>query len=179
MGGSSVDSLHECACQFQDYIVPYSAMNPEDPESVVNLDSFMLAFMSAADSHSTENGEVEEDDEAEYDSNAILDEMLAEIPDDAVFIGTLNDEVCNFTSWKTEIYFHVIPLKNTEFTWALFGIAWDDNWGRWDWECYARATMISNPHEAARTMMRRLFKEWGYDLGADSDNAYTRFLDEI
>ncbi len=154
-------------------------MNPDDSEKVVNFDAFELDFMLAVDSQSTENDEADEDDEPEYDNDEIFEKMLAQIPDDAVGLGTLDDEVDNFTSWEIEIFFSVIPLKNSEFNWALFGITWDDNWGRWGWECYARATTISDSHEAARMMIRHLFERWGYDLGENGDNAYKRFLNSI
>lgn len=86
-------------------------MNPK-----INLDRFSLSFMD-------ENIGEPEDERDDYpEPSAVLEKMENAIPKKATFIGVFEDEVNNWTSWKNEDHFYVMPWQDDEFDWALFRI---------------------------------------------------------
>jgi hypothetical protein len=85
-------------------------MKTDNLDAVVNFDLFDLDFVSdEKSSNSVATGADEEEEEFSYDGDKVLDEMQAEIPQNAKAIGLLEDEVENFTTWQIRIHFYVIP----------------------------------------------------------------------
>ena len=143
-------------------------MNPK-----INLDSFLLPFMDES------IGEPEDESEDYPEPSAVLEKMEDAIPKKAKFIGVFEDEVNNWTSWKIEDHFYVIPWQDDEFDWALFRISWDDNHGRYDWDCCARVSGITEYKAAARFMVKELYESWGYDLKKEENERRKEFIEEI
>lgn len=143
-------------------------MNPK-----INFDMFSLPFIA-------ENvGESEDEREDYSDPSVVLEKMEDSIPKTAKFIGVFEDEVNNWTSWKVEDHFYIIPWQDEGFEWALFRITWDDNHGRYDWDCCARVFGIAEYKEAARFMLKELYKSWGYDLKEKSNKSLKEFMKGI
>ncbi len=136
----------------------------------ISFDNFELPFTSSETSCDA--------DEEESDSTDI-GSFEDQIPKNAVFVGTNDSEVDNWTSWKIEDHYYVIPWEGSEFDWALFRISWDDNWGRYDWSTDARIKGVADPREAARQMVRGLFAQWGIDLSEADRRADREFLESI
>jgi hypothetical protein len=137
--------------------------------SKINFDRFSLPFM--------DDGIVDSDDYPE--ASDVLDQMEAAIPEEAKFIGVFEDEVDNWTSWKIEDHYYIIPLIDDEFEWALFRISWDDNHGQYNWSSCARLSGISNQKRASRFMMESLFQHWRIDLNDPQNSHRKDFIDEI
>ena len=101
------------------------------------------------------------------------------VPDNAVFVGLIDDEVSNWTSWKVEDRYYLLPWEDSGFDWAMFRISWDDNHECYGWSPDARINGVSDPNEAARRMARGLFARWKKDLRKSENSAYREFLDSI
>ena len=96
-----------------------------------------------------------DDDEGDEDEESPSKEevraaMQERIPANAIFIGSLNDEVCNWTSWELDDHFYLLPWKAGGFDWALFRITWDDNWGRYEGEPISRISGVTEAKKAVR-----------------------------
>ena len=124
-----------------------------------------------------------DDDEGDEDEESrsreeVLEAMQERIPADAIFIGSLNDEVCNWTSWELDDHFYLLPWKKADgFDWALFRISWDDNWGRHDWEPISRISDVTEAKKAVRAMMDHWITKCGLD-GPDNP-PYGNLADEF
>ena len=98
--------------------------------------------------------EAPEDDEADVEENEDEDQDIEQfenkLPRDATFLGQIDDEVLNFTSWKIEDHYYMVPWEGPEFDWAVFRISWDDNWGRYDWSGDMRIKGVPDRKEAAK-----------------------------
>lgn len=150
-------------------------MKPNAPNITVDLKPFDLDFMRDASSEIEDDAE----EEREYSRDDALDEMQASIPASAIELGTLEDEVENFTTWEIKDHFYVIPWELDEYDWALFRISWDDNWGRYDWNTCARVSGVKDYREAARTMLRAVFENWSLDLDSDENRSYRTFIENV
>ena len=139
---------------------------------IIDLGEFDLHFLTESD----------ESDEYDYelDNDEIKENMISLIPEQAIFLGTFDSEVENWTSWRINDDYYVQPLVNDDFDWALFRITWDDNWERWEWSFDARLKGFKENHkEAARFMIDKLWNKWSIDLKAEENSAWVNFLDEI
>lgn len=105
-------------------------------------------------------------------SQPSLEEMEAALPEDVVFLGHVDSEIGNWTSWKIDERFYLIPMSDGRFDWALFRISWDDNWCRYEFSFDARISGSSDRNEAARLMLRRLFSCWKIDLRRRRNRPY-------
>lgn len=136
----------------------------------ISFDAFELPFFA------TESSSHEDEEESDAIDVKSFKRLL---PRNAIFVGRISDEVSNWTSWKVDDRFYVIPWEGPEFDWALFRISWDDNWGHYEWTADARIKGETDPSEAARQMARGLFARWGIDLSGNSSRPYRRFLERI
>ena len=151
-------------------------MESGEVAGTVNLDSFTLDF---TERDPNEGAAWDEEGERILDNEDVLEQMLDAIPSDAIELGTLEDEVDNWTSWQINDRYFVTPWEGEAFEWALFRISWDDNWGRYGWESCARASGIKEGRHAGRIMFKALVESWGYDLDGNEHEAYRNFLDQI
>jgi hypothetical protein len=134
----------------------------------ISYQVFELPFMKMA-----ETSEVSDFDDED------IEEFEKKLPREAVFLGKIDDEVTNFTSWKVDDHYYVIPWEGSDYDWALFRISWDDNWERWGWSGDARIKGVGDRKKAAQQMLRGLFKRWKYDLRKREHAAYRELVDGI
>lgn len=154
---------------------------------LVSFEEFELPFAKSKQAdevweerESQLEGKLEPQDEDEdEDSTDALERMEALIPDGAIFLGVVEDEVDNWRSWKVEEHFYIIQLQNSEYEWALFRISWDDNWGRFEWSLDMRASGFENHSEAANFMVIKLFERWEIDLANRENAPYAAFLGDL
>lgn len=71
-------------------------MEPDEAAGTVNLDSFTLDFTE----RDPNEGVWDEEGERILDNEDVLAQRLDAIPSDAIELGTLEDEVDNWTSWE-------------------------------------------------------------------------------
>jgi hypothetical protein len=154
---------------------PAIQMKPNAPNIIVDLKPFDLDFMR------DDSVEIEDDEEEgqEYSRDDALDEMQSSIPESAIELGTLEDEVENFTTWVIKDHYYVIPWEGAEYDWALFRISWDDNWGRYGWNTCSRVCGVKDYREAARTMLKAVFENWGLDLNSKENRSYRNFIARV
>lgn len=110
------------------------------------------------------------------DHDAELEVIQEGLSTSALKVGIFEDEVDNFTSWKSEDHFFIYPWSDDEFDWALIRITLEDSWGRWEVESCARITDESDLLKAARRMLAELFAKWGYDLKSSEYRHYKSFI---
>lgn len=147
---------------------------------MIVFDDFWLDFMADTDEADADDAEdSEEEDPVDPDPMEILEKMQASLPKGAIELGVLEDMVSNWTSWKIEVHYYLVPLLKQEHQWALVMIRWDDNWGRYEWESGARSSGFASAADAGRTMVRRLFEHRGIDLASEDKEAYREFLDQL
>ena len=134
--------------------------------------NFTLPFMSQE--------EPPEDEEADEEENECQDQDIEQfekkLPRDATFLGQIDDEMMNFTSWKIEDHYYMVPWERPGFDWAVFRISWDDNWARYDWSGDVRIKGVTEPKEAAKLMLKGLFKRWGHDLRKSECASYREMV---
>jgi hypothetical protein len=139
---------------------------------IIDFGEFDLHFL-------TESDEGEENDYG-LDNDEIKENMISLIPEQAIFLGTFDSEVENWTSWTINDDYYIIPLVNDDFDWALFRITWDDNWGRWELSFDARLKDFNDNHkEASRFIIKKLWTKWNIDLKARENKPWVKFLKEI
>ena len=145
---------------------------PETPHKI-SFESFTLSFMKEEIDGSTE------EDGEELSSAEAFDRMKGSLPPAAQFLGRVDDEVENFTSWKIEDHYFLLPWECPEFDYALIRITWDDNWGRYEWASDVRGSGFSDSKEAARVMVAAMFESWSFDLNSDEFEIYRDFLKKL
>jgi hypothetical protein len=150
----------------------------------INFDEFELPFATKSteeeenEKTSVSNSEMEDDEE--LDVYEAKENMESRIPKEAIFIGGIDSEVENWTTWSIQDEYYIIPVKDNEFNWALFRISWDDNWGIWNWSFDARLSgHRNNPKEAAKYMLLRLWESWELDLNDTYNEKYINLLNSI
>jgi hypothetical protein len=119
----------------------------------------------------------DDEDEESPSKEEVLEAMQERIPANAIFIGSLNEEICNWTSWELDDHFYLLPWKADGFEWALFRISWDDNWGRYEWEPISRISGVTEAKNAVRAMMDHWITKCGMD-GPDNP-PYGNLADEF
>ena len=119
----------------------------------------------------------DDEDEETPSREEVLEAMQEQIPADAIFIGSLNEEICNWTSWELDDHFYLLPWKADGFEWALFRISWDDNWGRYEWQSISRISGVTEAKDAVRAMMDHWITKCGMD-GPDNP-PYGNLADEF
>ena len=136
----------------------------------ISFADFQLPFLA----NKSPGPETEQDDE---EDGTNLEDMEGLLPKEAIFLGSIDDEVSNWTSWKVDDHYYLLPWDDGKFDWALFRITWDDNWCRYDWSCDARISGVADPKEAARRMLRKLFAHWEIDLRKSTSSPYRDLLE--
>ena len=154
---------------------------------VLNFERFQLPFlMESRDligqdtANDANDEEDDEDDEEEEDADLVKENMEDKIPNTAIFLGQVETEVRNWTSWTIQDDYYILPLHDDEFDWALFRISWDDNWGRWDWSPDGRIKgCVNNYKEAAKFILTELWSKWEIDLNKSENKEYAKILERI
>lgn len=136
---------------------------------------FELPFLKQKDG----SGDFEEETENADGQDQDIEFFENKLPKNAVFIGQIDDEVSNFTSWKIEDHYFIIPWQEDKYEWAMFRISWDDNWGCFGWTSDARIKGVLDRNEAARRMLKGLFAKWKYDLRKREYAAHRNLIAEI
>ena len=150
---------------------------------IINFDEFELPFSTKAseeEAEETSESDAEMKDGEELDVYEVKDNMESSIPKEAIFIGGIDSEVENWTSWRIQDDYYIIPLNDEEFNWALFRISWDDNWGTWNWSFDARLSGYKNNYkEAAKYLLHRLWESWELDLNDTDNRQYINLLSRV
>ena len=151
---------------------------------IINFDEFDLPFSSKSteveDNEETSESDSEMEDDEELDASEVKENMESSIPKEAIFIGGIDFEVENWTTWSIQDEYYIIPLNDKKYNWALFRISWDDNWGTWNWSFDARLSgHRSNSKEAAKYMLLRLWERWELDLNDTDNKPYINLLNRI
>ena len=154
-----------------------------------NTESFELSFFNespfidSAELESTKGyDDVEEEDEDaenDVDSSEERERMEKRIPTEAIYLGTLQNEVENWTTWENNDEYYLIKLQDSDFDWALFRLSWDDNWREWNFtgdaklKSYDLASSI-----AARFLLEHVWSKWGIDYQRKG-SPYQKMLQDI
>ena len=153
-------------------------MKPHENPSI-SFQMFKLDFMDFdiyQDAYDAEtNDQIISDEE-------ILERMTSSIPSNAVFLGTLSNEIDNSPglTWLLKDDYYIIPWQSdSQFDWAVFRISWDDNRGKWEWASGAKVSGIKEGSEAAKYAISKLFENWGYDVTKEEYQVYAEFLKEL
>ena len=124
-----------------------------DESLVIDYSKFSLPLPTADDS----DKDLEED--APLSKDEMLDAMQGLIPKEAIFIGSIDSKIDNWTSWEIEDHFYLIPINSDGFNWAFFRITWDDNWARYDLDLISRAKGVASASNAVQEMMASWIKK--------------------
>jgi hypothetical protein len=142
------------------------------PAPRISYAEFELSFADTPDT---------EDDEACPGKDEQLEAMEQLVPKRARFLGNLTNEIAHSPglTWVIDDHYYLLPWEKNGYTWALFRIAWDDNWGRYEFQAEARIRGVTDPMEAARQMFHGLTSKWGYDLEDPEYAPYKEFLEKL
>lgn len=141
----------------------------------ISYETFSLPFFIDP----SDLAENDDDEDVDEDAARDLDVFHGLIPESAIFVGTVDSETSNWTSWEIEDHFYVIPWEDLEFDWALFRITWDDNWGCYQWSGDAKIKGVADPMEAARLMAKGAFTQWGIDFRSKENRPFQEFLENL
>lgn len=148
------------------------------PKPKISFDEFTLPFMK--DPYEDIDEPAEDDGEAEDpDHGDVLEEMERVAGQHATFLGTLRSKTAGWTTWRHESHFFLMKLADDKYEWALFRIAWDDNWGVYGWECDARGSGFDGEQDAAKRLVGALFERWDIDLKSADARAHRKFLKSL
>jgi hypothetical protein len=162
----------------------------------INLDDFVLPFIKRPDENyqglinmiiekikvkEPPENEDEENLNAEDDESSSLSEMEEQLPKNAIFLGSVEEELNN--AWCQLIHdeYYIIKLENERYNWALFRISWDDNNSKWNWMADARLEGDVNDYkEAAIMMLTFLWDKWGdIDYSDKSGSEYAGLISRL
>ncbi len=124
-----------------------------DESLVIDYSKFNLPLPTAGDS------DKDSEEEALLSKDEMLDAMQGLIPKEAIFIGSIDSKIDNWTSWEIEDHFYLMPINSDGFNWALFRITWDDNWARYDLDLISRAKGVASASKAVQEMMASWIKK--------------------
>lgn len=144
----------------------------ESGEPSISYAKFTLPFLSDTDS------EIEPDEgEEEGSRGSDLEHFTDQVPDDAIFLGSIDSSVGNWCEWKVDDHLYLLPWTEGGFDWALFRISWDDNWSQYEWSPEARIAGVPDQKEASERLLRGVFKKWGIDLQRSNAQPYRDLLE--
>ena len=151
---------------------------------IINFDKFELLFSSKSteveDNEKTSESDSDMEDDEELDTAELKENMESIIPKEAIFIGAIDSEIENWTTWSIQDEYYIISLNDEKYDWALFRISWDDNWGTWNWNFDARLRGYkSNSKEAAKYILLALWERWELDLNDTDNEPYINLLNAI
>ncbi len=150
---------------------------------IINFDEFTLPFdfktKDTLDNDETSKSEEVEDDE--YETFGLKEQMEKIIPMEALFLGTIDNEVDNYcTSWSIQDEYYITPIKDEKYNWALFRLSWDDNWGTWNWRFDARINFKgSYSNEVGKHILLKLWYKWDLDLNDTDNEPYVCLLNNL
>ena len=144
----------------------------ESGEPRISYTKFTLPFLRDTDSESDPDA-----GEEERSRGLDLENFTDQVPDDAIFLGSIDSRVGNWCEWKVDDHLYLLPWTKGRFDWALFRITWDDNWGRYDWCPEARIAGAPDPNKACELLLRGVFKKWGIDLRRSDSQPYRNLLE--
>ena len=150
----------------------------------IYFDEFELPFLSKLieleENHESLEIDSELGEDEEIDSYEVKERMESMIPKDAIFIGSIDSELENWTTWSIKDDYFIIALDNNMYDWALFRISWDDNWETWNWSFDARLKGFKeNQKEATKYMLLHLWERWQLDLNKKENELYLNFINDI
>ncbi len=151
---------------------------------IINFDEFELPFSSksteAEDHENISESDSDMEDDEELDAAELKENMESIIPKEAIFIGGIDSEIENWTTWSIQDEYYIISLNDEKYDWALFRISWDDNWATWNWSFDARLRGYkSNSNEAAKYILLTLWERWDLDLNDTDNKPYLNLLNGI
>jgi len=151
---------------------------------IINFDEFKLPFSSKSteveENEETSESDSDLEDDEELDASEEKEKMESSIPKDAIYIGGIDSEVENWTTWNIQDEYYIIPLNDGMYDWALFRISWDDNWGTWKWSFDARLRGFrSNSKVATKYILLKLWERWDLDLNDTDNEPYINLLKSI
>ena len=139
---------------------------------IINFDSFELPFI-------VESSEREDDDRSQ-EPYEVKEMMESALPNSVRFLGNLEAEIENWTTWNINDDYYITPITDDNFNWALFRITWDDNWGNWEWSLDARLSGFKGDYKAAaKFIIARLYENWNIDLKDKSNRPFLNFIKDI
>jgi hypothetical protein len=156
----------------------------------INFDDFQLPFIfnlidgsdDGSDDDIDDDGDDDyESDDFEYpDIEDLKEKMESIIPDSAIYLGSIEREVENWTTWRIYDEYYIIPLIDEKFDWAIFRLSWDDNWEKWRWIFDSRLTGYKENYlEAARYGLLKTWTRWKIDLNDIENTPYNDLLESL
>lgn len=139
-----------------------------DSKVSVSLETFDLSFLGRAKAKDQDGS-----------PESTLCEIRSRIPRNVTYLGSVELEVSNWTTWTIEDHFYVVRSKDKVFDWVLFSLTWDDNWGRWQWRADGRVKGVKSLQEAAQLGFAAVFKDWSIDLDERDSHPCKRFLQQL
>ena len=109
-----------------------------------------------------------------------LETMLDLIPDESIILGHTKFEINNWTSWRNDDVYILLPLNQEEWDYALFRIIWDDNWTSWAWngDCRIKGDFKSFKKPAI-IMVEECFKKWNIDTSLTENSDYKKIINRV
>ncbi len=95
------------------------------------------------------------------------------LPKDALEVANFSDVVENWTSWVLDATYFQCRLPEVDGGFVLICLDWDDNWGRWRWECCSAVSGAKSAAEAQRAMIQDYA---GRNYDPDVDDEWNAFL---
>jgi hypothetical protein len=138
------------------------------PKPYIDFSDFHLKLRRSS-SVDSEEGRLSKYEKLENIQNAL--------PKGSYEVGSVEEEVDNFTSWQTEMIFYVKGIRSEGFRYALFAISWDDNYGEYQIETLARIRGVGDRRKAARLMVEAWVKKQGID--ASEGTAFGALLGDL
>lgn len=122
----------------------------------------------------TANG-IDEDSKSQH-----LDNMLDDIPKEAIVLGRTQYEINNWTSWQNDDVFIILPLQDAAWQFVLIRIVFDDNWGEWGWtfDCRIKGN-FKNFKKPAKLMIKDCLQRWGVTEDDEGFAVYKKLLQRI
>lgn len=123
--------------------------------------------------------EVNDDTEIDYfyfeDHKNSIKNLL---PNETYYLGCLEIDVeSNWTEWKVDDSYFLIPYTDDNFDWALVRLSRDDNWEKFVWRYDARLKGYKNQATiAATTLLTKLFNHWGINIEDPENENYKNLL---
>jgi hypothetical protein len=156
--------------------------NMEQP--IIDFAEFELSFVS--ESSSTDDAEISSEadlqllEDEELDNEEIRQQMEVLIPKEAIYVGRIDAESENWTTWCIHDEYYIRPLHDSTFDWALFRISWDDNWECWNWSFDARLIGFKDSFkDAAKFVLPKLWESWQIDLNSGNSEVYRELLNNL
>lgn len=144
--------------------------------SNLNFESFELPFFAfdlTPEYPEDDSDEAEDEtDEAEI-KQLELETFEGQIPDTAIYLGHIEQDIDNMLGSEIDDYYYIIPLDGLQYHWGIFRLFYNDNWGQWEWTGDIRTSLkFTDYKEAAGFMLRELWSRWDIDLEDESNHSY-------